>query len=357
MKISDIDVGYLEKLIENTSKKKIVLWGAGKQVSKFIDEYCGDKKLLPLPHCILETTRKPITNSIHGIPIVDSLENLNLNSENTLIIITAGLLELQGAVVSKEFYYFQMIHRRSIEAYHFLKNNSKKCDLAISLLADNQSKYIYKKVFENILYGIFWDQSLFSPSPYFGNDLIGRLPDRGIFVFAGAFNGKHLIRALDNNPKVNILAMEPSKNWYQNLRIKFSNISNIELGNALFWHEKTQLGYDEDSQNNGLGACIVSDLSRATYLLDTTTIDIAVGKRPVSEIALDIEGAEQSALMGASSTIKKWKPKLCICLYHNFDDYFNIPNIINDYGGYKIYIKQHSTLSPIETVLYALPEN
>lgn len=357
MKISDINVAYLESMIRKACNKKIVLWGAGKQIESFIDEYCGTGKLLPDPSYILETTRKVAKNTIRNIEVVESIESMDLRPDNTLIIITAGLMELQGRAVSQEFYYFPMIHRRSIEAFHYLRSNADNCDRAISLLADQDSKYIYKKTFENIINGVLWDQHLFSPSPYFGNELIDKIPGNGIFVFAGAFNGKHLIRARKNNAEIKILAMEPSKHWFDILKDKFINEPKLELGNALFWNENTQLGYDEDTQNNGLGASIVSDLSKATYLLEATTIDEVVKGRPVSEIALDIEGAEQKALQGAIKTIKRDRPRLCVCLYHSLDDYFNLPQIIAGYGGYKLHVKQHSTLCPIETVLYALPSD
>ena len=355
MKISDINVSYLEDLLMDAKYKNVILWGAGKQIEKFINQYCGDLKLLPNPKYVLETTRKPKDTFVCGIPIIDSLNGLNLNPDNSIIIITAGLMELQGKAVSEEFYYFPMVHRRSIEAFDYFRKNSEKCDEAISLLTDAESKYIYKKVFQNIINGVLWDQSLYSPSPYFGNNLIDKIPNNGLFIFAGAFNGKHLVRANRNNSDVSILAMEPSKFWHDKIRSEFSSYKKITIGNALFWDETTKLGYDEDKINNGLGASIVSDISKADYFLDTVTIDEAVGNTPVAHIALDIEGAEQKALLGAKNSIKKFKPNLCICLYHSLDDYFSLPIILNSYGGYSLHVKQHSILCPIETVLYALP--
>ena len=39
---------------------------------------------------------------------------------------------------------------------------------------------------------------------------------------------------------------------------------------------------------------------------------------------MDIEGAEPKALEGALKTIKKFKPKLAISIYHNLSDYSQI---------------------------------
>ena len=44
---------------------------------------------------------------------------------------------------------------------------------------------------------------------------------------------------------------------------------------------------------------------------------------------MDIEGAEIPALIGASDSIAKFKPKLAISVYHKWDDLKEIPKLIN----------------------------
>ena len=64
----------------------------------------------------------------------------------------------------------------------------------------------------------------------------------------------------------------------------------------------------------------------------------------VDFIKMDIEGAEPIALKGAIETIKKFKPKLAIAIYHStgkhgMDDFVNIPAYINNLDlGYKLYL-------------------
>ena len=75
----------------------------------------------------------------------------------------------------------------------------------------------------------------------------------------------------------------------------------------------------------------------------------------VDYIKLDIEGFELRALMGAKDTIKKYKPKLAICLYHRPEDLFTIPLWIKDTFpsvDYRFFLDHHSIHSE-ETVLYA----
>lgn len=88
----------------------------------------------------------------------------------------------------------------------------------------------------------------------------------------------------------------------------------------------------------------------------TVSIDDFVRQNNIQKIDLikmDIEGAEPKALKGGIETIKKFKPKLAIAIYHSLDDFVNIPLWLNSLGlGYRFYI-DHYTIHSEETVLYA----
>jgi hypothetical protein len=68
---------------------------------------------------------------------------------------------------------------------------------------------------------------------------------------------------------------------------------------------------------------------------------------------MDIEGAELKALEGALETIKKYKPKMAIAIYHSMDDLVNIPKWIAGLNlGYKMHLG-HYTIHSEETILFA----
>ena len=70
-------------------------------------------------------------------------------------------------------------------------------------------------------------------------------------------------------------------------------------------------------------------------------------------IKMDIEGAEQQALRGAEKSIRRFKPKLAITVYHSLEDFWEIPQWIAQLGlEYKLYLR-HFTIHQEETVLFA----
>lgn len=74
----------------------------------------------------------------------------------------------------------------------------------------------------------------------------------------------------------------------------------------------------------------------------------------VDFIKMDIEGAEPFALRGALRTIKAFRPRLAISIYHSPSDFANIVHQINSWGlGYEFHIGHCSTHAE-ETVLFAL---
>ena len=77
----------------------------------------------------------------------------------------------------------------------------------------------------------------------------------------------------------------------------------------------------------------------------------------VDFIKMDIEGAEPIALEGAIETIKRFRPKLAIAIYHSLEDFINIPKwIINLNLGYELFIG-HYTIHAEETICFAKPKS
>ena len=73
----------------------------------------------------------------------------------------------------------------------------------------------------------------------------------------------------------------------------------------------------------------------------------------VNFIKMDIEGAEPFALEGAINTLKRYKPKLAIAIYHCPEDFSRIALFLKNLNlGYKFYLS-HFTPHGAETILFA----
>lgn len=352
-------MNYLENVIKEMDKKTVVFWGAGRRMRSFLQTFCIDKKIIPMPDYICDSTRIIEEKEINGIKVLPFDELKKMDCSEVIIIMTAGLFDLQAQVIQNEFYYFPVYHCRAFEVYYYLKEHKAEYEKVLSMLADEKSKNIYKNIFECFINGTFWNQSLFEGNAYFGNDLIGKLKDDEVFAFAGAFNGKHIDRVLKNNDKVKVAAFEPNLDWFNYLTEKFKNNPNVKIINKILWDKEEKLRFDGDMLNAGLDAHVCKTIEgddSKTFINSIPMDDIVEGK--VQLIALDVEGSECKALEGAKNIIKNDKPKLAICLYHNIEDFITIPMLIDKLSGgtYKFYVKQHSCITAIETVLYAVPK-
>ena len=68
-------------------------------------------------------------------------------------------------------------------------------------------------------------------------------------------------------------------------------------------------------------------------------------------IKREIEGAEMEALKGAGSVLSQFQPRLAITVYHDFKDFWTIPQYLDSLGlAYPFYLR-HFTIHAEETVL------
>lgn len=92
--------------------------------------------------------------------------------------------------------------------------------------------------------------------------------------------------------------------------------------------------------------------------VEVVTVDEDIDEA-VTFIKMDIEGAEQAAIKGCKRHIAEDKPKLALSLYHNNEDIWKIPRMIDEIvTGYKFYLRYHGgDLVPSELTLLAVYED
>lgn len=150
-----------------------------------------------------------------------------------------------------------------------------------------------------------------------------------------------------------------------NLKILTKNLSlNPELTKLIevvkfpLWSTSDQELYIIEA---GSSSMIRSDpQKKSSKKIKTISIDDFVKRdniKKVDFIKMDIEGAEPEAILGAKETLVKFQPKLAISVYHEFDHYYKIPQLINSINPkYKFYL-DHFSIRPSESVLFAVVDS
>ncbi|MCM1253540.1 MAG: FkbM family methyltransferase [Clostridium sp.] len=89
--------------------------------------------------------------------------------------------------------------------------------------------------------------------------------------------------------------------------------------------------------------------------IEIVSIDDDIDER-ITLIKMDIEGAEQKALLGCRRHIQEETPKLLISVYHNNEDIWKIPRMIEEIkSGYRFYLRSNGEQwGPAEIVLFAI---
>ncbi len=254
----------------------------------------------------------------------------------------------------KEYYDFSYVFDYNRWKEHFniklLEENFQKINDVLNLLEDEGSKIVFDSL---IKYRKTSDPSYIRTANYidYFHPIVS--PEKtDVIIDGGAWKGDS---CLDFNNKLNnnckIYSFEPDSNNYKSLceNVKsYKNIVPVKFGlssknDTLYF---TEAAHDMQHQ-------IVeyeTNIKIEVISLDRFTKD----KEPINFIKMDIEGSEQKALLGAKELLEKQKPKLAICIYHLYNDLWEIPLLIKSINpSYKLYMGHHSQ-NLFDTVIYAI---
>lgn len=245
-----------------------------------------------------------------------------------------------------------------IASRNYFSGHKKEISEVMDLLSDRESKEVYSRIIKYRQTARHKDLPRNSyREQYFGNDYF-EYNEGEVYVDCGAFDGDSVRKFKRLMKKKGIayykcICFEPDTDNFQMLKNNHSDVSCYKAG---VWDDNEMLffriGHGDD--NN-----IIPREDKSRYSENEVTaipvqsIDMTEECYGATYIKMDIEGAEQKALLGAQNTIVRNKPKLGISIYHSDEDMVNIPLLIHKWvPEYKFYIKHHSNGVP-ETVLYA----
>lgn len=227
----------------------------------------------------------------------------------------------------------------------FAKKHAEELNKVYSILADEQSKRVFK---ESVLFKLDGDIShLFAcetdENEAFENIL--KLKSKSSFLDLGAYNGDTVLQFADMVKDFShVTAVEPDLKSFSKLEKNTQHL-NIRRINAAV---SDQCGTLSFSSKASRGSSLGGDKT-----ITSVNIDFLAKEHRFDYIKFDVEGAELKAILGGKETIKKDRPKMLISAYHKSDDYFAIPLFVLELNpDYKVYMRHFPYVPAWDTSFY-----
>jgi FkbM family methyltransferase len=226
-------------------------------------------------------------------------------------------------------------------------------DRLLPLLSDNLSKSILADTWE------YWSNGSLErcPEPSLHDEYVPvnvpRYSKELRLIDCGASNGSTLTRLTKAGYHIEAaLAFEPDPTNFRKLILKTSDFNIIPLPLGL-WSCETQLSFSANADNS---LASVLDATGSTLIQCVSLDSVAINFKP-NLIKFDIEGSELEVLHGAKNLISKYRPNLCVSIYHRPGDPLDILDLLASWSlGYQFYLRCHE-YNTYGLVLYCINES
>lgn len=237
---------------------------------------------------------------------------------------------LKEHIEDYEWLYKKLKDYRSKKLLYAILNNWYYFDTT-STKASLESNYVQ-----------YWDLDIIKPTK------------EEVIVDIGAYTGDSIISYIENygvEKYKKIYAYEITPESIELLKNNTRYYKDIEIRKkaVLDRPQKVYMNINEE----GPSANQVSEIGEE--ILEGVSIDTDLSDN-ISMIKMDIEGSETKAIIGCQKHIKNQTPKLLLSVYHNHEDLWKIPRIIDDINpNYEFYLRCYGgEIFPTEIILYAI---
>lgn len=227
------------------------------------------------------------------------------------------------------------------------------------LLEDEASKEIYAELADSRMKGKRPDAQIYSENSYFIHQQIAARDIGKIFVDCGAYVGDTIERYIWQTDGVvdKIIGIEPDAENYKALMKRKGRLcEEWNIADQKMTMICAGVGDRTETRrllsiNDGLGSQFADGNGEGIEQKMIALDDLLT--ESYSFLKADIESYEYKMLLGAEKGIRKWKPDIAVCIYHNAIDFFSIAQLIHSMvPEYKFAVRHHS-YGLLETVLYA----
>lgn len=184
---------------------------------------------------------------------------------------------------------------------------------------------------------------------YFPEDLISLSEDE-VFVDCGAYNGDTLqdFLSASGGQFQKFIGLEPDPTNFEALQSKIED-PRVTARPFAVGDQTEVLSFF------GCGTDASQLAPEGNMAVQCVRLDELLAQETPTYIKMDIEGAEPKALLGARETIRRCRPKLAICVYHEPEHLWTIPLLLKELQPKgKLYLRPHLA-DGWDLVCYSLP--
>ena len=179
------------------------------------------------------------------------------------------------------------------------------------------------------------------------------------YVDLGAYTGDTVREAVCKMRKLErVYAFEPEPRAYKKLRAYADTVDMpyIRTYNAAAWDASHTLTFTAAS-GRGSSADAGGHSKTREVTVNALALDDVdyIAHDNIDYIKFDVEGAEARALHGASATIERCHPAMCVSVYHRTEDLLELPALVDELcHGRRFYLRRERGLPAWGINLYVV---
>ncbi len=333
-----------------STKKPVLIYGTGNGADKIIDEL----NRLNVPIAGIFASDGFVRNrTFRGFTVI-SYSEAKEKYGDFLTLISFGsqrpevLENFRRIAEEKETYSVDVpVYGDNIFNREFYEKHKTEIEQVRSMLCDEKSRHVYENIINfkltgdiNLLFGCE------TPRDEAYKNIL-RLSDDETYLDLGAFNGDTVEEFLSHvNSYRKIYAAEPDRKNFAKLTKNTQPLSNIEIFNVCISDSDGEILFSSDGGRNGKA-------DSKGFSVKSSTVDSIIGEIDVTYIKFDVEGFEKEALIGATETIRRLKPKMLVSCYHRSEDIFTLPLLVKSIrDDYKVFIRHNPYIPAWDTQFY-----
>ncbi|OGV32585.1 MAG: hypothetical protein A2020_07295 [Lentisphaerae bacterium GWF2_45_14] len=238
----------------------------------------------------------------------------------------------------------------------FVDKNLEDISTVYGALSDEESRKIFLGTIKSLMTGDARYVAENSSYEVYDHPRVNAEPG-DIIVDGGSWDGGTSKRFADLAGKEGfVFAFEPVSGPFANCRQNTADYPNILVEKLGLWSCPGSFFIEE----NGMGSKVQQEASTTAEECHCIDLDsfLAGAHKRCDLIKLDIEGGEVECIKGALQTLRNFRPKLQLSLYHDPMHYLQIPLLIlRENLDYDFYIGQSGNICVRHDVLFARPRN